>query len=395
MRCRRILLLIATMVTWSAPPARATFHLAHISEVHTELDGDVSAQYVEIEMEAILQNMVTNSVLHAWDCGGASLGDLLVVPSDVTNFGDGVKWTMATTSPIGGITSDFLIPGGTLPLDCGQVCWGAPFGIVPPDPGTWDHVNPENYIDCVAYGGYAGTTRTDSGMPTSLSPTATVSLTRVSDTDDNATDFAEGCPTPENNTGEVGGPARACGPATTTTTIGATTTTTLSATIDQPLAGTKLLLKTKPGRPEKSKLVLIAKDHTLSLGAGPGSPEDPTLAGGSFVIASSSPAGAFTGTHGLRGEWKVLGRPQKAKGYKWKSRTSPVRLVLVKKGTLLKARAAGADVGFDLNDNPDPVTVEVTIGSRRYCLEFGGDSSSFKEGKKYLVRKAHAPTACP
>ncbi|HEX6132073.1 MAG TPA: hypothetical protein VF044_10095 [Actinomycetota bacterium] len=394
--------MLAAGILGIASPARALFHLAHISEVHTMLDGDVGAQYVEIEMELTAQNVVGDTVLHAWDCDGDSLGDLLVVPDDVANAGTGVKWIMATTDPIGGIAPDFVIPGADLPATCGQVCWGAP-GIVPPDPGTWDHLDPANYVDCLAYGGYTGPTKTESGTPTPLAPTATFALARAADTNDNAADFAEDCPTPENNAGEVGGPAGECVAPTTTTTIatttttlgGSTTTTTLPpGTIGQPLAGTKLLLKTKPGKPEKSKLVLVAKDPSLSIGGGPGSAEDPVVQGGSVSIASGSPGGAFTATHTLGGQWKVLGKPEAGKGYKWKSRTSPVRLVLIKTGKLLKVKAAGADVGFDLDDDPDPVMIEVCTGARRYCLELGGDTT-FKDGRKWVAKKAPAPGACP
>lgn len=397
MHRRSFAALIAATLAWTAAPAHALFHFAHISEVHTMLDGDANAQYVEIEMEGPAQTFVSNSVLHAWDCGGASLGDQLVVPGDLAAGGAGVRWIMATLDPIGGIAPDFLIPAAGLPVACGQICWGAP-GILPPDPATWDHTDPANYVDCVAYGGYTGPTRTGSGTPTPLAPTAEFSLTAVTHSDDNAADFLQACPTPENNAGAVGGPAGACTPPTTTTTVAPPTTTTTTlplATIDQPLAGTKLLLKTKPGKPEKSRLVLLAKDPALSIGAGPGSAEDPVENGGTFRIASgSSPGGAFTGTHTLAGAWKVLGKPAAMKGYKWKSKTTPVRLVLVKAGKLLKAKAAGAMIGFDLDDDPDPVTVEVTIGTRRYCLEFGG-ATDFTEGKKYVAKKPAAPAACP
>ena len=113
------------------------------------------------------------------------------------------------------------------------------------------------------------------------------------------------------------------------------------------------------------------------------------------MISSGSPGGAFTGSHPLTGEWTVLGKPEAAKGYKWKSKTSPVRLLLVKNGKLLKVKAAGADVGFDLDDDPNPVRIEVRLGLRRYCLELGGADPTFKEGKKYVAKKAPAPGACP
>ena len=85
----------------------------------------------------------------------------------------------------------------------GMVCWGAPDDTLAPpaDPGSWDHTNPANYIDCVAYGSFSGPTNGFIGTPTPLNAEGH-SLQRVSETHDNATDFACGDPAdPENNAG--------------------------------------------------------------------------------------------------------------------------------------------------------------------------------------------------
>ena len=59
----------------------------------------------------------------------------------------------------------------------------------------------ETYVDCLAYGFYTGVTKTASGNPTPLFPLGH-SLARVSDTNDNETDFDCGDPaTPTNNVG--------------------------------------------------------------------------------------------------------------------------------------------------------------------------------------------------
>jgi hypothetical protein len=80
-----------------------------------------------------------------------------------------------------------------------MVCWGAPGIVPPPDPGSWDHTLPANYVDCVAYGSYAGPTNGFIGTPTPLTAEGH-SLQRISETHDNATDFACGDPAdPENN----------------------------------------------------------------------------------------------------------------------------------------------------------------------------------------------------
>ena len=138
-----------------ATPAGAAFHFAAIDEVMTSYGGDASVQFVEIEMLFIGQNITTNSVLGAFDAGGSYLGDVLVVPSNVTS-GASRPWLMATTQfqTVSGLAPDFIMPA-SLPTGGGMVCWGAP-GAVPPTPGSWDHTNPNNYVDCVAYGTYSG-----------------------------------------------------------------------------------------------------------------------------------------------------------------------------------------------------------------------------------------------
>jgi hypothetical protein len=89
-----------------------------------------------------------------------------------------------------------------LPTDGGMVCFGGGGGISPDlDPNSWSRTNLESYVDCLAYGSYSGPTKLGSGNPTPLLPGGH-SLTRVSDTGDNETDFDCGDPaTPTNNAG--------------------------------------------------------------------------------------------------------------------------------------------------------------------------------------------------
>ncbi|MBW2404200.1 MAG: hypothetical protein JRF42_10415 [Deltaproteobacteria bacterium] len=62
------------------------------------------------------------------------------------------------------VTPDFIMPAA-LPTEGGMICWGAP-GTVAPDPSTWDHTDPENYVDCLAYGSYRGPMNSKTGIPT-------------------------------------------------------------------------------------------------------------------------------------------------------------------------------------------------------------------------------------
>lgn len=186
-------------------PAFALFHLAVIDEIMTSYAGDDSAQFVEIRIVDDIggqfqQRFVSNSVLGAFDVDGFYLGDVLIVPNNIENGNVDDRWIMATAAfqSASAILPDFTIPAG-LPVGGGMVCWGAP-GAIPPDPTTWDHSDPDQYIDCVTYGAFKGDGTSHTGTPNPAVPNGS-SLQRTGSTDDDASDFACTAPTPENNAG--------------------------------------------------------------------------------------------------------------------------------------------------------------------------------------------------
>jgi len=171
-----------------------------IDEVATSVDGDTSQQFVEIRMLATAQTAATNSVLAAFDAGGAYLGDVLVVPADVPRARAGLRWIMATQAfqDAHAFAADFTLPVARIPVDDGMVCWGAP-GTVPPDPASWDHADPTQYVDCVAYGHFCGSS--PGGAPVAATP-ADHSLVREGTTRFTNADFAcSSTLTPRNNAG--------------------------------------------------------------------------------------------------------------------------------------------------------------------------------------------------
>jgi len=124
-----------------------------------------------------------------------------------------------------------------------MVCWGKPT----------DASHADQYVDCVAYGGYHGTgvaaIPTFAGTASALAPGegTTMSLTRISHTHDNATDFALGAPSATNNAGGCFGGGCSV---TTTTTPGATTT--LHGTTTTTLPGGLVRTSVLGGGPAKS-----------------------------------------------------------------------------------------------------------------------------------------------
>ncbi len=201
MRRTAVAISAALIVLCLVRTSSGLFHLAHIDEVMTSYGGDASVQFIEVRMLSGAQNLVADSVFAAFDAGGTYIGDILVVPGNVPNSGAGVPWIVGTTQfqTVSGLTPDFIMPAGILPTAGGMVCFGGGGGILPAPPGSWSRTNFAHYVDCVAYGTYAGPSNFLIGTPTSLDGDGH-SLQRIGSTFNNAADFACGDPaTPQNN----------------------------------------------------------------------------------------------------------------------------------------------------------------------------------------------------
>jgi hypothetical protein len=159
------------------------------------------------------------------------------------------------------------------------------------------------------------------------------------------------------------------------------------------LPGRKLLLKDKAGKPQKRRLILLAKDPGLTLGRGNGSDDDPVVRGGSLRVVATG-GSAFDDVYELPATgWGYVKKAGDERGYKF-SKGTPVRKVLLKAGKALKIVAKGEGLGHDLGVPPDAVQVELRLGEQRYCLTFD-QGLVFKPGTKLLGKNAAAPTACP
>ena len=174
-------------------------------------------------------------------------------------------------------------------------------------------------------------------------------------------------------------------PSTTTT-----TRTTLQGMEEQRLTGKKLQMK-DDANPSRRQLTVLSNDATV---AGGGSAADPTVSGGSLRIVGAG----INETYPLpSGGWKIVGHPEAGKGFAYKDRSlasGPIKLVQVKTGKLVKASGKGAALGFSLAGNPEPVDVVLTIGTRSYCMHFGGEQT-FKARKRFVAKDAPTAPSCP
>ena len=182
-------------------------------------------------------------------------------------------------------------------------------------------------------------------------------------------------------------------PTTTTTPASLGTTTSTLPFGLQGLTGRSLRLKAKPGLAETSRLIMVSRDPRLTIGRGNRSLDDPVQHGATLTLSSA--AGGFASQHVLNGAWKYVGKVGRNKGYKWKSSSSPIRAVVLKRGKSVKIAGRGSALGFGLLANPDPVRVELQIGDHLYCFEFGGERVTFRLNQTFRAKRSLAPAVCP
>ena len=98
-------LLLLTLSSLVVSPAQATFHLMQIEQVIAGVDGDVTAQAIQLRMRAAGQNFVASSRIRVWDANGLNPIVVINIPANVPNaaIGDRVLITStqfdASTSP--------------------------------------------------------------------------------------------------------------------------------------------------------------------------------------------------------------------------------------------------------------------------------------------------------
>jgi hypothetical protein len=160
----------------------------------------------------------------------------------------------------------------------------------------------------------------------------------------------------------------------------------------QPLVGTALVLRDSATRPRARRLVAVSRDTHIDLTDTVGTADDPSLTGGA-VRVSTTAGDAFDLEQLLPASgWRTIGRPEAPRGYRFRS-DGVIRSVTIKTGGVVRIVGSGADLTLSLQADPNPVVVDVTIGGRRYCMQFGGDAT-FKPGKRFAAHAAPAPAQC-
>jgi hypothetical protein len=166
---------------------------------------------------------------------------------------------------------------------------------------------------------------------------------------------------------------------------------------DQALSGKKLLIKNPPAGATANKVVYLAKDPSVVVGAagGAGDPQCSGAGGGGAILRVRASGGSGEVTLPLPcGGWTTNAANTR---YVYKDPTGATcKILVVKRGVLAKAVCKGAQMAIDVSGGMAPVTVIATLNTQQYCSEFGG--TSVKNGSNevtFLHKDAAAPPGCP
>jgi hypothetical protein len=96
---RAILLALAILAcALVSRPAHASFHLMQVEQVAVGVNGDVSAQAIQLRMRAAGQHLVNQARIRAWDAAGANPVLIIDLTTDVSNQVAGDRVLIATSS---------------------------------------------------------------------------------------------------------------------------------------------------------------------------------------------------------------------------------------------------------------------------------------------------------
>ncbi|MCG3127292.1 MAG: hypothetical protein CHACPFDD_02150 [Phycisphaerae bacterium] len=130
-------LFTCVVVAASAAPALATFHLMQIEQIIGGVNGDTSAQAIQLRMRSGLQNNVSEARLIVRDANGLNPIVLLDIASDVVNQGTGVRILIASANfanyTVPAAQPDFIMTNLIPPsyLAAGSLTFEDDFGSLP------------------------------------------------------------------------------------------------------------------------------------------------------------------------------------------------------------------------------------------------------------------------
>ena len=135
---RRSIPLVFALVacTFVAPPARASFHLMQIEQAIGGVNGDISAQAIQLRMRSFGENLVYQARIRAWDAAGLNPVLIVDMTAAVANGFQG-DHVLITSSTFQSNVSSVLAPDFTMTnlipdsyLAAGSLTFESDFGFV-------------------------------------------------------------------------------------------------------------------------------------------------------------------------------------------------------------------------------------------------------------------------
>jgi hypothetical protein len=151
----------------------------------------------------------------------------------------------------------------------------------------------------------------------------------------------------------------------------------------------------------RTRIAIHSRDAAIQFPA-PGSPDDPTCAGGGaaiLTVTSASSGESFSQVLPCE-QWTLLGRADRPRGYRYRDRlrqAGACSSVLLRQG-VLTVRCGGreAPLVFELHagQTQAPLRAAVQLGAATFCSEFGGTIIR-DEPRRFIAAGAPAPASCP
>jgi hypothetical protein len=199
---------LAAALVW-APTAQATFHLMSIREVYPGSTTHPNSGFVELQMYASGQDLVSGHALTVYDAAG-SVSGTFTFSSNVASAANQQTILIGDSGVQSafGVAPDLIASGIGISAAGGAACWAGS-------------------IDCVSWGSFAASTPSAAGTPAdpasipdgkalrrTIEPGCPTLLEGSDDTNGSAADFFDATPNPRNNSSPI--VESACtGPATT------------------------------------------------------------------------------------------------------------------------------------------------------------------------------------
>lgn len=159
----------------------------------------------------------------------------------------------------------------------------------------------------------------------------------------------------------------------------------------QSITGKELLLKDGGVKGSRKVLQVLSLDPAIGGFCGPG---DPTVKGATVHVTGAGFDDAYTLP---ASGWTATLTAGVVTAYRYKDAdqvNGPITSALFKVGKI-KVLGKGPGLGHLVGDTPPgPVDVSVAIGTRHFCMSFGG-TPKFTPSKLFKATKAAAPAVCP